>query len=128
METKHLDAKGKGEVDYDYKNDILLFKITGREYKKSLDFENLVLDVDTEGFITGIQLFEASKLFKIPKDALLKIRRWEFNAKVEDKIITVQIVFEALKRNRVVVERGHNLQRESSSPLRNSEALCRTAA
>jgi len=121
---EHLDARGKGEVDYDYKEDTLFFKIKNREYKKSLDYGNFVLDIDKEGFITGIQLFDASKLFKIDKNALLKVKRWEFNTKVENKIITVQLTFEAVKRNKVIVEKGHNLERETTARLQDSETMC----
>ncbi len=121
---EHLDARGKGEVDYDYKEDTLFFKIKNREYKKSLDYGNFVLDIDKEGFITGIQLFDASKLFKIDKNALLKVKRWEFNTKVENKIITVQLTFEAVKRNKVIVEKGHNLERQTTARLQDSETMC----
>ncbi|MCX6709000.1 MAG: DUF2283 domain-containing protein [Candidatus Woesearchaeota archaeon] len=121
---EHLDARGKGEVDYDYKEDTLFFKIKNREYKKSLDYGNFVLDIDKEGFITGIQLFDASKLFKIDKNALLKVKRWEFNTKVENKIITVQLTFETVKRNKVIVEKGHNLERETTARLQDSETMC----
>lgn len=123
---RQLKAPGKGEVDYDYKNDILFFKIKGREYKKSIDFGNLVLDVDKEDYITGIQIFDASKLFKMPKDALLKIKQWEFQTKVEEKTITVQITFEAMKRNKIIIEKGYNLERETKTPLKESEILCTT--
>lgn len=126
--NKHLDARGKGETDYDYKEDTLFFKIKNREYKKSLDYGNFILDIDKEGFITGMQIFDASKLFKIDKDALLKIRRWEFSTKVENKVITVQLTFEAVKRNKVVVEKGHNLERETTANLQNSETLCTITA
>lgn len=122
MEGKHLDAKGKGEVDYDYKNDTLFFKIKKRAYQKSLDFGDLVLDVDSEGFITGIQIFEASKIFNMDKNALLKVRRWEFNTKVENKVITVQLSFEVLKRNKVVARQ--NFERETTARLQDSEVLC----
>ncbi len=121
---EHLDARGKGEVDYDYKEDTLFFKIKNREYKKSLDYGNFVLDIDKEGFITGIQLFDASKLFKIDKNALLKVKRWEFNTKVENKIITVQLTFETVKRNKVIIEKGHNLERETTARLQDSETMC----
>jgi len=121
---EHLDARGKGEVDYDYKEDTLFFKIKNRKYKKSLDYGNFVLDIDKEGFITGIQLFDASKLFKIDKNALLKVKRWEFNTKVENKIITVQLTFETVKRNKVIVEKGHNLERETTARLQDSETMC----
>jgi len=122
METKHLDARGKGEVDYDYKNDTLFFKIKNRTYLKSLDFGNLVLDVDKEGFITGIQIFDASKLFKMEKDALLKVRSWEFNTKVENKVINVQLSFEVVKRNKVIARQ--NFERETTAQLHDSEVLC----
>ena len=97
MEAKHLNAKGNGIADYDYKNDILFFKIKDREYAKSIDFGDFILDIDNEDFITGIQIFDASKIFKIDKDALMKVRRWEFHTKVENQVVTVQLMFEAVK-------------------------------
>lgn len=121
---KHLDGKGKGEMDYDYKNDILVFKIKDREYKKSIDFEDIILDLDKEGFITGVQIFDASKLFKMNKAALKNIKKWEFNTKVEDKNIIVQLTFEALQRNKVLVKGTENIRREAQSPLAPREALC----
>ena len=46
MNGRHLAAEGKGEYTYDYLNDILLFKIKDRDYLKSLDFDNLIVDID----------------------------------------------------------------------------------
>ena len=43
MKTQNRLLEGKGEVDYDYTNDILFFKIKDREYDRSLEFENLRL-------------------------------------------------------------------------------------
>lgn len=124
MEEKHLNAKDKGIVDYDYKNDILFFKVKDREYTKSVDFGDFILDIDNEDFIIGIQIFDASKIFGIDKDALMKVRRWEFHTKVENQVVTVQLMFEAIKRNKVIVENRQNLVRESDSLLKNSEVLC----
>ena len=33
--------EGKGEVDYDYKHDILFFKVKSREYAKSIELLDL---------------------------------------------------------------------------------------
>ena len=41
---KHLT--GKGEFLYDYKYDILTFKMRNRNYKHSFEFQNFVADVD----------------------------------------------------------------------------------
>ncbi len=122
MMRKHLDAKG--EVDYDYKEDTLFFKIQNREYVKSIDFEDMVLDVDKEGFITGIQVFDVSKLFKLSKEALRNVKYTQFNTKVEKNVITVQFMFTCVQRNKTIVERGENMIRESPSPLLEREVEC----
>ncbi len=122
MTTKHLEAKG--EVDYDYKEDTLFFKIKNREYAKSIDFEDMVLDVDKEGFITGIQIFDVSKLFKLQKEALRNVKYTQFNTKVKKNVITVQFMFNCVLRNKQIVERGENMIRESPSPLLEREVEC----
>lgn len=127
MKGKHLDGRGKGEVDYDYKNDILFFKTKGREYKKSIDFGNLVLDIDKEDFITGIQIFDASKMFKMAKEVLRNIKQWEFNAKTEENTIIIQLAFKALQRNKIMGTGTHNFERDAPLKMENSEVLCTVA-
>ena len=125
---KHLEAKNKGEVDYDFKEDTLFFKIKNREYLKSIDFDDLVVDIDKEGFITGIQIFGASKLFKLSKEALRNVKHMSFNTKVENKVITLEFQFACMQRNKVVEMRGQNLVRESDSPLTEGDVLCTVPA
>ena len=126
MEAKYLDAKGKGEMDYDYPNDILFFKVKEREYDYSIELEDVVLDIDKEGYVTGIQIFGASKMFSVDKSALRNVKKWQFTIKTEGKVIYVQLMFEMLRRNQLV-ERGQNLVREASSLLTNSEVMCAAA-
>ncbi len=127
METKQLEAKGKGKSDYDYANDILFFKVKDREYDHSIELQDIVLDVDKKGYVTGIQIFDASTMFTVDKDSLRNIQKWEFNVKIEGRIIFVQLMFEMIRRNKVV-ERGQNLIRELSSPLTDSEVMCAMSA
>ncbi len=127
MKIKHLDAKGKGEMDYDYSNDILFFKVKNREYDHSLELGDIVLDVDKEEYITGIQIFGASIIFNVDKDTLRNVKKWEFKVRTEGKIISIQLMFEMVRRNQVV-ERGQNLVRESVSLLTDSEVRCDVGA
>ena len=120
---RFLDGRGKGEFSYDYKNDILFFKIKDREYQKSLDFQDIVVDIDKEGFATGIQIFDVSKMFNIDKTTLNNIKNWQFQIKIEDNIVTMQFMFAMLRRNKEV-ERGENLVREADSQLKDAEVLC----
>ena len=128
MTNKHLDARGKGEVDYDYKDDTLFFKIKNRDYDHSIDFEDFVVDIDKEGYITGIQVFGASELFKLPKLALNNIKYMEFDARAENNIIKLRLLFRCMLRNREIVQAGENLERESTSPLQDKAVLCSVEA
>lgn len=128
MNGRHLAAQGKGEYTYDYLNDILLFKIKDRDYLKSLDFDNLIVDIDKESFITGMRIFDASKMFNISKLALKNIKSFRFNARVEDKKVTIQLEFIPILRNKPFIKQGQNLIREAiGSEVRNSEVVCTIA-
>jgi uncharacterized protein YuzE len=89
MELKHLNAKSNGERDYDYANDILFFKVKGKEDDRSIELEDVVLDIDTEGYITGIQILGASKMFNVEKDMLQNVQKWEFKVRTEGKMISI---------------------------------------
>lgn len=121
MKPKHL--KAKGQVDYDYKNDILFFKTKEREYVKSIELENIILDIDKEGFVVGIQIFEASKFLNVSKSMLLKIPNWEFSANVNEGRIEVRLVFKIEKRNKII-EKNPIIMEPISEPLPNSELVC----
>jgi len=85
------------------------------------------MDIDKEGYITGIQIFGASQMFNIEKEALRHVQKWEFKVKTEGKVIFVQLMFEMLRRNKIV-ERGQNIVREASSLLTNAEVSCAASA
>ncbi|MBD3361264.1 DUF2283 domain-containing protein [Candidatus Woesearchaeota archaeon] len=94
--------KGKGEFVYDYKHDILTFKMQNRNYKKSIEFQNFVIDIDEKNYITGIRILDASKVFKIDKYILKNIIKGQFKAEVKNKIITITLNFVSKKRNKLV--------------------------
>ena len=125
MEKRHLDAKGKGEYSYDYANDIMVFRVKDRDYYKSVDFENFVVDFDKDAFVIGLRIFDASKLFRQSKFSLKNIGQWEFNARVEDKIISLDIRFTCISRNKQVIKQGQNFVREAlRSHLHDSQVSC----
>jgi uncharacterized protein YuzE len=102
MAERHLDGTGKGEFLYDFNNDILMFKVKNRDYKNSAEFQNFVADIDTEGFVTGIRIFDASKVFGIDKYTLKHIVKWGFKTSVESGMITVRLSFVGQVRNKDV--------------------------
>ena len=99
-EEKVLEAKG--EMDYDYVNDILLFKIKNREYDYSLEFQNMVIDIDSEQFIVGIQIFDASGFLNMSKEHLRKIVNWQFKAKLQGNEFRIDLHYQGVARNKTI--------------------------
>ena len=114
IKPRHLEAEG--EMDYDYVNDILLFKVKNREYDFSLEFQNMVIDVDEEKFIVGIQIFEASKFFMMSKINLREIPKWQFKARIENNIIELRLNYQLKIRNRIF-EKSPIIIQENKSNL-----------
>ena len=120
----HKKLEGKGEVDYDYENDILFFQLKSRQYSKSIELlDNLVVDVDKEGFLVGIQMFDASEYLNIDKKSLLKIPNWQFTINVHESIIEIRLVFQIKVRNKIV-EKNPIISQQINQKLPNSELVC----
>ncbi|MBU4348289.1 MAG: DUF2283 domain-containing protein [Nanoarchaeota archaeon] len=130
-----MKKRAKGQVDYDYKNDILFFKTSNREYIKSIELDNIILDIDKEDFIVGIQMFEASKFLKIDKTKLRQIPNWNFTAKSEQvkekgkKItkIEIRLDFKMKYRNKIIEKNPIIMPQPIDEMLPNREMVCCTA-
>ena len=113
MKERKLEANG--EMDYDYLNDILFFKVKDRECDISLEFQNMVVDVDKEQFITGIQIFEASRFLSMPKQYLREIHKWQFKATINEGVIEVRIFYQINIRNKIITGNPIIVQENKSS-------------
>jgi len=102
MMDKERILEAEGEMDYDYVNDILLFKIKDREYNFSIEFQNMVIDIDNEKFIVGIQIFDASKFLKISKEHLRKITKWQFKARLQSNQFRIDLYYQIVIRNKTI--------------------------
>jgi uncharacterized protein YuzE len=120
MTGKHLN--GKGEVDYDYVNDILFFKVKDREYDFSVEFPGMVMDVDSEQFITGIQIFNASEFLQTPKVYLRETPDIQFQAKVEGSTIDIRFNYRVKMRNKIL-ERAPIIVRDSPANLQSPQTV-----
>lgn len=98
--SKHLEAEG--EMSYDYANDILFFKVKNREYNSSIEFQNMVIDVDKEEFIVGLQIFDASKFLQIDKSHLGQMPKWKFQAKIDGNTIELRLFYQVSIRNQII--------------------------
>ncbi|MBW3002473.1 DUF2283 domain-containing protein [Candidatus Woesearchaeota archaeon] len=118
---KKKKITGKGEFIYDYKHDILTFKMKDRNYKKSIEIQNFAIDIDDKNLITGIRVFDASKVFGVDKYVLKNIVHGEFKADVEKKIVTITLKFVGMQRNRLMslLSKKQNFIHQITAPIKN---------
>jgi len=115
--------EGKGELDYDYVNDILFFKVKNREYDRSIEADRFSIDIDKEGFVVGLQIFDASAFLRLEKMKLRQIRRWKLASIVDEGRIEIRIIFETIYRNKPVVHEPI-ITEPLKKPLPPSEVVC----
>ncbi|MBR9701429.1 DUF2283 domain-containing protein [Candidatus Pacearchaeota archaeon] len=120
IKPRNLEAKG--EMGYDYVNDILFFKVKNREYDYSIEFQNMVIDIDAEKFVVGIQIFEASKFLRMSKINLREIPKWQFKAKIEGNVIELRLNYELQIRNKIY-EKSPIIIQENKSGLPSSQMV-----
>ena len=122
MKEKTLEFAG--ECDYDYKYDILFFKVKGRQYLKSIELGNLIIDLDSEKFLNGIQVLEASKFLGLEREKLREILTWNFVGRIEDNKIEVRLAFQVKSRN-LIIEKNSIIIQNINDDLPNSQIVCR---
>ena len=118
-------ATQNGTHVYDKPHDILIFKIADRDYQESLDFDDFVIDMDTDGHLTGIRIFDATRVLQLPSYTLQKIRRFMFTAEADGGVITIRLKFTAsIRGGRGTVQHSHNFVREAPHPVDDSHTVC----
>ena len=117
-EIKPRILEAEGEMDYDYANDILFFKIKDREYNFSIEFQNMVIDTDEEQFVVGIQIFNASEFLGMSKINLREIPKWQFKSKIEGGIIELRLNYQLKVRNKIFDKNPIIIQENKSESLR----------
>ncbi len=110
---KNLEAEG--EMDYDYSEDILFFKVKDREYDFSVEFQNMVIDIDKDKFVVGIQLFDASNFLRMSKVNLREIPKWQFKAKIEEGVIELRLNYQLKIRNKIFEKNPIIIQENKSN-------------
>ncbi len=83
--------------DYDSKNDLLYLFNPAKKSKGSIEFGELVIDLEKKGEITGIEIFDASKYLseltsrKISKKALKELENASFTCSNRKGTVIIKI-------------------------------------
>ena len=124
MTTRAL--REKGEVDYDFVEDILLFKVKNREYDRSIEANNFIVDIDKGNFIVGVQIFDASRFLGLGKVILRNVSKWRFCAHIHENVIEIRLNFQIIYRNRIIQKEPIIVESLGQRNLPASEVVCAT--
>ena len=89
----------KAKASYDFEEDIFLARPIERKYESSFQIDNFIFDLDKENKIIGLEMFNASKVFGIPKAFLKNIGSGKLEVVISKQYIIVNIQIKTKVRN-----------------------------
>ena len=89
----------KAEVWYDFENDIFVGVPISREYDSSFQIGDFIFDLDKKKNVNGIELLNASKIFRIPKVFLKNMVSGKLDIIVSEEFIHVKLQIKSKVRN-----------------------------
>lgn len=90
------------KYDYDLENDTIFFYGTNKKYKKSLDVNDIIVDISEDNFIMAIEILDASKKFNVPKNDLLNVQYFNAEIYINEETIKVVMKLAIKKRNGLI--------------------------
>jgi uncharacterized protein YuzE len=96
-EEKSVTAAAK--YDYDSLNDTFYTHPLDRDYSSSMMMDDIIIDMDAERRITGIEVLNASKKFGVSKYEMLHPMQLSFTIDIDDGKIILSLNLTFMKRN-----------------------------
>jgi len=104
-------AESNTKMNYDSDEDILSLS-RGRKVKASIEIGDFVIDVDTKGFITGIEILNASQNLGLKEDQLRRIQRASMSVKYKPNCVYIFLIMQLENKEKditipLTVDLGH---------------------
>ncbi len=105
-------AEVNTKINYDEEEDILVLS-RGRKVKASIDIGDFIIDVDNDGFISGIEILNAARNLNIPESQLIKLKQASMNITYKPNYVYIFMImqFEGKEKDisiPLTVDLGHN--------------------
>jgi len=104
-------AKVNTKIVYDDEEDIL-FLSKGRKVKASIDVGDFIIDVDAKGFITGIEILDASRNLKIAEKQLKELQKASMAVTYKPNHVIIYLILQLKEKEKditipLTVDLGH---------------------
>ena len=92
-------AKSNTKIDYDKEEDIL-FLSKGRKVKASIDIGDFIIDVGMDGFITGIEILNASENLKLSEKQLVSLQEASMLVTYKPNYVVIYLVMKLKEKEK----------------------------
>ena len=104
-------AKGNTKIIYDEEEDIL-FLSKGRKVKASIDIGDFIIDVDTNGFVSGIEILNASENLKLSENQLKGLQEASMVVTYKPNYVYIYLVMKLKEKEKditipLTIDLGH---------------------
>ncbi|MFC1690935.1 DUF2283 domain-containing protein [Nanoarchaeota archaeon] len=111
-------AKNKAKINYDKEEDIL-FLSKERKVKASIDVGDFIIDVDSGGFITGIEILNASRNLKLSEKQLEGLKKASMVVTYKPNYVYIYLVMQFKEKEKditipLTVDLGHGSAKTQS--------------
>ncbi len=86
-------AEVNTKMNYDEEEDILVLS-KSRKIKASLDLGDFVIDVDSDGFIVGIEILNASQNLRLKEEQLKDLKQASMNVVYKPNYVHISIIMQ----------------------------------
>jgi len=96
---------------YDDEEDIL-FLSKGQRVKSSIDVGDFIIDLDAKGFISGIEILNASENLKLPKEQLKSLKEASLSVTYNPSCVYIYLIMKFKDKEKditipLTVDLGH---------------------
>ena len=101
------------KMNYDEEEDILMLS-KGRKVKASIDLGDFIIDVDTSGFVSGIEILNASQNSGLSEEQLKDLNHVSMNVSYKPNYVLITIIMQFANQEKdihipLTVDLGHGL-------------------
>ena len=88
--------------DCDFQIDSLLVYSGETTYKESIELDGIIIDVNNEDNLTGIEVLDVSQKFNISKTDILNIKQFNGIIEINKETIKITMKIKFSKRNKLI--------------------------
>lgn len=124
-DVTHYVGEGSDQ-DYDIEHDSLFLYTKGMKYQFSIETPNILIDIDQNNNIMGVEILRASKTFGVKKSDIKNNIGMQFNANITHDKIEAQLVIFVLEK-KVKVEKVYTVSVPNEWNLQETSNMALTA-